>query len=84
LSFTIGQFCPILLFIGSKEGEMNSDQLERELRKQGIRVENLGSTGHRRLINPANGKQSILPKHGGRKQLGTGLVNRIYKDLGLR
>ncbi|MBI2689829.1 MAG: type II toxin-antitoxin system HicA family toxin [Acidobacteria bacterium] len=29
-------------------------------------------------------KQSILPIHGSRHQLGTGLVNKIKKDLGLK
>jgi hypothetical protein len=27
---------------------------------------------------------SVLPLHGNKKDLGTGLVNRIKKDLGLR
>jgi mRNA interferase HicA len=29
-------------------------------------------------------KMSVLPMHGNDKDLGTGLVNRIKKDLGLK
>jgi mRNA interferase HicA len=29
-------------------------------------------------------KSSILPMHGSRKELGTGLLNQIKKDLGLK
>lgn len=28
-------------------------------------------------------RKSILPTHGGRKQLGKGLISKIKKDLGL-
>jgi mRNA interferase HicA len=30
------------------------------------------------------GEFSVLPMHGSKKELGTGLVNRIKKDLGLK
>ena len=63
---------------------MNSDQLERELRRLGIVVTPKKGTGHKDLFNPANGKSSQLPRHSGRKQLGTGLIHKIYKDLGLK
>ena len=62
---------------------MNSDQFERWLKKRGVEVRSMQGTGHKRLNNPANGRTSILPKHGGRKQIGTGLMERIKKDLGL-
>ncbi|MCB9958207.1 MAG: addiction module toxin, HicA family [Rhodospirillaceae bacterium] len=52
---------------------MNASQVARWLRKQGIEISNEGKGGHRALKNPANGKRSVLPTHGGAKQLGTGL-----------
>lgn len=63
---------------------MNSSQFERWLKKQGIVIETMKGTGHKRLYNPANGRTSILPTHGGRKQLKTGLMEGIKKDLGLK
>ncbi|WP_366940656.1 type II toxin-antitoxin system HicA family toxin [uncultured Rhodospira sp.] len=62
---------------------MNADQFERWLRRQGIEVEPKGSSGHVILRNPSTGATSELPRHGGRKQLGKGLVRKIMKDLGL-
>jgi mRNA interferase HicA len=38
--------------------------------------------GH--LIVRLGTRMSVLPMHGKQKELGTGLVNRIKKDLGLR
>lgn len=62
---------------------MNSSQFERWLKKQGIEVATKKATGHKALRNPRNGAVSQLPTHGGQKQLGTGLMNKIKKDLGL-
>ena len=62
---------------------MNSNQFERWLRRQGIEVTNLKGTGHKRLTNPANGRTSTLPVHGGAKQLKAGLIRKIKKQLGL-
>lgn len=63
---------------------MNTDQFLRELkRRHGILKEPKKGTGHVTLINPANGKKTVAPMHGGRKQLGTGLMEKIKKDLGL-
>lgn len=62
---------------------MNADQFERWLRARGIEVQTRKRTGHKDLYNPINGRRSVIPKHGGRKQLGTGLMERIKKDLGL-
>ncbi|WP_166039486.1 type II toxin-antitoxin system HicA family toxin [Sphingosinicella sp. YJ22] len=59
---------------------MNSSQFRRFLAKQGCTFEP-GKGGH--LIVRRAGKMSVLPQHGGKKQLGTGLVNKIKKDLGL-
>ncbi|MEI8393116.1 MAG: type II toxin-antitoxin system HicA family toxin [Rhodospirillaceae bacterium] len=63
---------------------MNSDQFARLLMKQGVKVLDKEGSGHKDLFNPANGRWSQIPTHGGRKQLGTGLVNKIMKDLGLK
>lgn len=63
---------------------MNTSQFLRWLRSQGIIVHpSHGKGGHRALENPANGRTSMIPTHGGRKQLGTGLMAKIKKDLGL-
>ncbi len=59
---------------------MNSSQFRRYLAKQGCTFEP-GKGGH--LIVRRDGKTSVLPQHGGKKQLGTGLMNKIKKDLGL-
>jgi mRNA interferase HicA len=51
------------------------------LTKQGCAFES-GHGGH--LIVWLGSKMSVLPMHGKQKELGTGLVNRIKKDLGLK
>jgi mRNA interferase HicA len=64
---------------------MNSDQFERQLRRQGIKIfAQRSGSGHKDLFNPENGRWSELPVHGGRKQLGKGLMRKILRDLGLR
>jgi mRNA interferase HicA len=60
---------------------MNSDQFRRYLARQGCTFEP-GKGGH--LIVRRGDKRSVLPQHGGRKELGTGLTNAILKDLGLK
>lgn len=60
---------------------MNSGQFRRYLAKQGCTFE-AGKGGH--LIVRLGDRKSILPQHGGKKQLGTGLMNAIRKDLGLK
>lgn len=63
---------------------MNANQFERYLRKHyGILSSPKPGTGHKILVNPANGMRSELPMHGGRQQLGTRLRAKILKDLGL-
>jgi mRNA interferase HicA len=59
---------------------MNSDQFRRYLAKQDCTFEP-GKGSH--LMVRRGDKMSILPQHGGKKQLGTGLMNKIKKDLGL-
>jgi mRNA interferase HicA len=58
---------------------VNSSQLCRYLAKQGCTFEE----GARHTLVRRDGKVAALPRHGGSKQLGTGLVNRIKKDLGI-
>ena len=62
---------------------MNSQDFKRWLARQGCPfVTNKGGSGH--LTVYRGELKSQLPMHGGRKQLGTGLMNKIKKDLGLR
>lgn len=63
---------------------MNSSQFERWLKSQGIVVTTKKGTGHKNLTNPSNSQRSQIPTHGGAKQLGPGLINKIKKDLGLK
>lgn len=59
---------------------MNSDQFRRRLVSLGCTVEH----GARHDLVRLGDKVAALPRHGGRKQLGTGLVNAIEKQLGLK
>lgn len=60
---------------------MTARELRRWLAKQGCTFEtHKGGSGHLTVIR--DGHRSQLPMHGGNKQLGTGLVNKIKKDLG--
>jgi len=62
-------------------GAVNSRQFKRQLAREGCTFEP-GKGGH--LIVRRGKRTSVLPMHGGRKQLGTGLVGKINKDLGLK
>lgn len=59
---------------------MNSNQFKRWLEQQGATCTS-GKGGH--LHVELNGKRSVLPMHGSR-ELGTGLVQSILKQLGLK
>jgi mRNA interferase HicA len=60
----------------------NAGELKRLLAKQGCTFENhKGGSGH--LTLSYGERKSQLPMHGGKKELGAGLVNKIKKDLGL-
>jgi mRNA interferase HicA len=62
---------------------MNANELRRWLAARGCTFEtHKGGSGH--LTVRRGGRTSQLPMHGGAKELGTGLVNKIKKDLGLR
>jgi mRNA interferase HicA len=59
---------------------MNSSQFRRYLAKQGCTFEP-GKGGH---LDVARGDRvSHMPRHGGRKRLGKGLMEKIKKDLAL-
>ena len=62
---------------------MNAQELKRWLASQGCTFETKkGGSGH--LVIRRGNHRSELPMHGGRKELGTGLVNAIKKQLGLK
>ena len=62
---------------------MNSKELKKLLASKGCTFEtHKGGSGH--LTVKRDGRKSQLPMHGSSKQLGTGLVNKILKDLGLK
>jgi mRNA interferase HicA len=61
---------------------MTAAELRRWLARQGCTFEShKGGSGHVTVIR--GGRKSQLPMHGSRKELGTGLVNKIKRDLGL-
>jgi len=61
---------------------MNSSELRRWLKKQGCTFEtHKGGSGH--VTVRLNDRKTQLPTHGANKELGTGLVRKIKKDLGL-
>jgi mRNA interferase HicA len=62
---------------------MTSIQFKRWLRKQGCTFEShKGGSGH--LTVRLGDRLSQLPMHGSGRELGTGLVEKIKKDLGLK
>ena len=61
---------------------MTSSEFKRWLKAQGCTFdESRGKGGH--IVVRRGPLQSVLPMHGGKKDLGTGLVQQIKKDLGL-
>lgn len=62
---------------------MNANELKRWLAARGCTFEtHKGGSGH--LTVRRGERASQLPMHGASKELGTGLVNKIKKDLGLK
>ncbi|RWP37560.1 type II toxin-antitoxin system HicA family toxin [Mesorhizobium sp.] len=62
---------------------MNSNELKKSLAAQGCTFETKkGGSGH--LIIRRGDRKSELPMHGAGQELGTGLVNAIKKQLGLK
>lgn len=60
---------------------MTSSQLKRWLAQHGCTFE-AGHGGH--LVVRRGNRMSVLPMHGSGRELGTGLVKKIKKDLGLQ
>lgn len=60
---------------------VNSNQAKRFLARKGCTFAP-GKGGH--LLVEFNGKRSVLPIHGGSKELGKGLWQAILKQLGLK
>jgi mRNA interferase HicA len=60
---------------------MNSSQAKRYLAKRGATFEP-GKGGHLRIT--LNGKRSVLPQHGGSKEIGKGLWLAILKQLDIK
>lgn len=62
---------------------MNASELRKFLASKGCTFEaHKGGSGH--LTVRRGDRVSQLPMHGGRKELGTGLVNRILKQLEIK
>ncbi len=62
---------------------MTASEFKRWLAAQGCTFEShKGGSGHMKVR--LGDKTSQLPLHGKGKELGTGLVNKIKKDLGLK
>jgi len=60
---------------------VTSQEFKRWLQKQGCTFEQ--GHGSHQLVRLGS-RTSVIPMHGGKKDLGTGLVNSIKKDLGLK
>ncbi len=62
---------------------MNASELKKWLASQGCTLETKkGGSGH--IVVRKGDKVTDLPMHGSKKELGTGLVNAIKKQLGLK
>jgi mRNA interferase HicA len=61
---------------------MTAREFRRWLARQGCTFENhKGGSGHLTVVR--GDLRSQLPMHGSNKELGTGLVSKVKKDLGL-
>ena len=62
---------------------MNANELMRLLKAHGCTFEtHRGGSGHLTVVR--GDRKTQLPMHGSGKDLGTGLVNKILKDLDLK
>jgi mRNA interferase HicA len=62
---------------------MTAAEFKKWLAARGCMFESYrGGSGHLRVVRGDH--RSVLPMHGSGKELGTGLVNKIKKDLGLK
>jgi mRNA interferase HicA len=61
---------------------VTASEFRRWLAKQGCMFEShKGGSGHITVVR--GDRRSQLPMHGKGKELGTGLINKVKKDLGL-
>ena len=61
---------------------MNASELRRWLKRQGCSfTTHRGGSGH--ITVTLGDRKTQLPMHGANKELGTGLIRKIKKDLGL-
>jgi len=60
---------------------VNSSQLRRWLARRGCTFQTKRGTGH--VTVRRDSYKSQLPVHGGSKQLGTGLIRKILRELGI-
>jgi predicted RNA binding protein YcfA (HicA-like mRNA interferase family) len=61
---------------------MKTSEFIRQIKKQGVKFLSHGAN-HDWYINPKNNKVSQIPRHNS-KELATGVMNKILKDLGLK
>jgi len=61
---------------------MKISEFLRQLKKQGVKFQRHGSR-HDIYVNPANDNITEVPRHQS-KEIGTGLREKILKDLGLK
>ncbi|MGH7098680.1 MAG: type II toxin-antitoxin system HicA family toxin [Stellaceae bacterium] len=74
--------CALLLSYNIHVVSMTAGELRRWLAKQGCTFEtHKGGSGHLTVVR--DDRRSQLPMHGSNKELGTRLVAKIKKDLGL-
>ena len=62
---------------------MKSSEFKKLLEKHGCTFHTYrGGSGH--VTVRRGNKKSVMPMHGSRHELGTGLVNKILKDLDIK
>ena len=61
---------------------MTYRQLRRKLERLGCTFERQGSGSHEIWQNPANGRQTAIPRHGDR-DLATGTLHQVRRNLGI-
>ena len=61
---------------------MNSNQFRRYLARKGCTFDTSGKGGHITVIR--GDRRAVLPTHGGSRQLGTGLIRAIKKQLDIK
>ena len=73
--------CCIIYSFQRQERCVKYNEFKRWLKAQGVEFTNYQRGSH--ILIRLNGKTSVFPNHGA-KEIGTGLVNKIKKDLDLK